>query len=196
MQPRAYVASHHRVPGIRTRSTASNSSLIATCCEQEAQQHSAAVARPCRRRHGGRGAGHGRHPVCRQCRCALSKWLFAAKVTPVVRRLVMCRSGCHGWRSFRPHLLACKALACIPAASPCSGVSRKPCAPCSRAGDSRCVMCRDGEAVAMTEDHKPTDAAENERITKARRRRFHREAEVAHASAWVICDQSWLRALP
>jgi len=29
-------------------------------------------------------------------------------------------------------------------------------------------MCRDGEAIAMTEDHKPTDAAENERITKAR----------------------------
>ena len=34
-------------------------------------------------------------------------------------------------------------------------------------GDSRCVACRDGQAIAMTEDHKPTDAAENERIVKA-----------------------------
>jgi serine/threonine protein phosphatase PrpC len=36
------------------------------------------------------------------------------------------------------------------------------------AGDSRCVACRDGQAIAMTEDHKPTDAAENERIVKVR----------------------------
>ena len=36
------------------------------------------------------------------------------------------------------------------------------------AGDSRCVACRDGQAVAMTEDHKPTDAAENDRIVKVR----------------------------
>lgn len=40
----------------------------------------------------------------------------------------------------------------------------------ANAGDSRCVCSRRGAAVAMTTDHKPTDAAENERIRKARRR--------------------------
>jgi hypothetical protein len=38
----------------------------------------------------------------------------------------------------------------------------------ANAGDSRCVASRRGAAVAMTTDHKPTDAAENERIRKAR----------------------------
>ena len=56
---------------------------------------------------------------------------------------------------------------------------------CHTAGDSRCVMCRDGEAVAMTEDHKPTDAAENERITKARR--THRRAQVSSRWHWLAC---------
>ena len=37
----------------------------------------------------------------------------------------------------------------------------------ANAGDSRCVCSRRGAAVAMTTDHKPTDAAENERIRKA-----------------------------
>jgi serine/threonine protein phosphatase PrpC len=38
----------------------------------------------------------------------------------------------------------------------------------ANAGDSRCVASRRGAAVAMTTDHKPTDAGENERIRKAR----------------------------
>eukprot|EP01023_Acetabularia_acetabulum_P039571 TRINITY_DN3810_c0_g2_i1.p1 TRINITY_DN3810_c0_g2~~TRINITY_DN3810_c0_g2_i1.p1 ORF type:complete len:404 (-),score=115.38 TRINITY_DN3810_c0_g2_i1:512-1723(-) len=37
----------------------------------------------------------------------------------------------------------------------------------ANAGDSRCVLCRNGTAIAMTEDHKPTDPEENERIVKA-----------------------------
>eukprot|EP01026_Neomeris_dumetosa_P045773 TRINITY_DN3880_c1_g1_i5.p1 TRINITY_DN3880_c1_g1~~TRINITY_DN3880_c1_g1_i5.p1 ORF type:complete len:426 (+),score=91.71 TRINITY_DN3880_c1_g1_i5:333-1610(+) len=37
----------------------------------------------------------------------------------------------------------------------------------ANAGDSRCVLCRNGNAVAMTEDHKPTDPPENERIINA-----------------------------
>ena len=36
----------------------------------------------------------------------------------------------------------------------------------ANAGDSRCVACHEGEAVAMTHDHKPTDAPEHARITK------------------------------
>ena len=36
----------------------------------------------------------------------------------------------------------------------------------ANAGDSRCVACQEGTAVAMTEDHKPTDAPEHGRITK------------------------------
>jgi serine/threonine protein phosphatase PrpC len=37
----------------------------------------------------------------------------------------------------------------------------------ANAGDSRCVLCRkDGEAIAMSVDHKPTDASELERLTK------------------------------
>ena len=38
----------------------------------------------------------------------------------------------------------------------------------ANAGDSRCVLCRKGQAVAMSEDHKPTNAGEHSRITKAR----------------------------
>ena len=37
----------------------------------------------------------------------------------------------------------------------------------ANAGDSRCVLCRAGEAVAMSEDHKPDDKAEYDRIVKA-----------------------------
>ncbi|KAK9805386.1 hypothetical protein WJX73_009935 [Symbiochloris irregularis] len=37
----------------------------------------------------------------------------------------------------------------------------------ANAGDSRCVACHNGEAVAMTQDHKPTDGPEMARITKA-----------------------------
>lgn len=37
----------------------------------------------------------------------------------------------------------------------------------ANAGDSRCVCSRDGEAVAMTIDHKPTDKDELARISKA-----------------------------
>ena len=36
----------------------------------------------------------------------------------------------------------------------------------ANAGDSRCVCSRGGEAVAMTQDHKPTDTEEFNRITK------------------------------
>jgi protein phosphatase 1G len=37
----------------------------------------------------------------------------------------------------------------------------------ANAGDSRCVVCRDGKAVDMSFDHKPEDAPEMERIRKA-----------------------------
>jgi Protein phosphatase 2C len=38
----------------------------------------------------------------------------------------------------------------------------------ANAGDSRCVFSRGGRAVAMTQDHKPTDDKEHERIMKVR----------------------------
>lgn len=37
----------------------------------------------------------------------------------------------------------------------------------ANAGDSRCVVCRDGKAVEMSFDHKPEDTEELERIRKA-----------------------------
>ena len=37
----------------------------------------------------------------------------------------------------------------------------------ANAGDSRCVVCRDGKAVDMSYDHKPEDEAERERVEKA-----------------------------
>lgn len=37
----------------------------------------------------------------------------------------------------------------------------------ANAGDSRCILCRGGEAVALTRDHKPMDPEEYARITKA-----------------------------
>ncbi|CAB0036730.1 unnamed protein product [Trichogramma brassicae] len=37
----------------------------------------------------------------------------------------------------------------------------------ANAGDSRCVLCREGQAVELSFDHKPEDAPEMERITKA-----------------------------
>lgn len=37
----------------------------------------------------------------------------------------------------------------------------------ANAGDSRCVVCRDGKAVDMSEDHKPEDDIERTRIEKA-----------------------------
>ncbi len=36
----------------------------------------------------------------------------------------------------------------------------------ANAGDSRCVACRAGRAIAMTVDHKPNDEAEHDRILK------------------------------
>ncbi|CAG9831926.1 unnamed protein product [Diabrotica balteata] len=37
----------------------------------------------------------------------------------------------------------------------------------ANAGDSRCIVCRDGKAIDMSFDHKPEDAPERERIVKA-----------------------------
>ncbi|OEH76067.1 protein phosphatase [Cyclospora cayetanensis] len=37
----------------------------------------------------------------------------------------------------------------------------------AHAGDSRAVLCRDGEAIRLTEDHKPNSPAERKRIEKA-----------------------------
>lgn len=37
----------------------------------------------------------------------------------------------------------------------------------ANAGDSRCIVCRNGKAVEMSLDHKPEDEAENERVVKA-----------------------------
>eukprot|EP00992_Anisonema_acinus_P001161 TRINITY_DN10397_c0_g1_i1.p1 TRINITY_DN10397_c0_g1~~TRINITY_DN10397_c0_g1_i1.p1 ORF type:complete len:295 (+),score=38.11 TRINITY_DN10397_c0_g1_i1:63-947(+) len=38
---------------------------------------------------------------------------------------------------------------------------------CGNAGDSRCVLCRDGKAVPLSQDHKPTNDTELRRIQKA-----------------------------
>jgi len=38
---------------------------------------------------------------------------------------------------------------------------------CSNAGDSRAVLCRDGKAVPLSEDHKPDNDTELTRIKKA-----------------------------
>jgi len=37
----------------------------------------------------------------------------------------------------------------------------------ANAGDSRCVLCRNGKTVEMSFDHKPEDELESQRITKA-----------------------------
>lgn len=37
----------------------------------------------------------------------------------------------------------------------------------ANAGDSRCVVCRDGQAIEMSFDHKPENVIEKERISKA-----------------------------
>lgn len=37
----------------------------------------------------------------------------------------------------------------------------------ANAGDSRCVLCRNGKTVEMSFDHKPEDEEESQRITKA-----------------------------
>ena len=37
----------------------------------------------------------------------------------------------------------------------------------ANAGDSRCVVCRDGRAIEMSFDHKPEDEPESARIKKA-----------------------------
>lgn len=38
---------------------------------------------------------------------------------------------------------------------------------CANTGDSRAVLCRNGVAIALSEDHKPTNPQERERIAKA-----------------------------
>ena len=38
---------------------------------------------------------------------------------------------------------------------------------CANAGDSRAVLCRNGVAFPLSEDHKPNDEAEKDRVTKA-----------------------------
>ena len=37
----------------------------------------------------------------------------------------------------------------------------------ANAGDSRCIVCRDGKAIEMSFDHKPEDELERNRINKA-----------------------------
>ena len=37
----------------------------------------------------------------------------------------------------------------------------------ANAGDSRCVLCRNGKAIDMSVDHKPEDEIERNRINKA-----------------------------
>ena len=37
----------------------------------------------------------------------------------------------------------------------------------ANAGDSRCIVCRDGKAIEMSADHKPEDQPEMARIEKA-----------------------------
>ena len=51
----------------------------------------------------------------------------------------------------------------------------------ANAGDSRCVCSRAGTAVAMTQDHKPTDAEEHARIMRvsASRRMWQKVARTS-----------------
>jgi serine/threonine protein phosphatase PrpC len=42
---------------------------------------------------------------------------------------------------------------------------------CANAGDSRAVLCRDGVAVNLSEDHKPMNEEEKTRIEKVGTRR-------------------------
>lgn len=37
----------------------------------------------------------------------------------------------------------------------------------SNAGDSRAILCSDGQAIALSEDHKPGNQKETDRIEKA-----------------------------
>lgn len=37
----------------------------------------------------------------------------------------------------------------------------------ANAGDSRCIVCRNGKAIDMSVDHKPEDEVELKRITNA-----------------------------
>lgn len=48
----------------------------------------------------------------------------------------------------------------------------------ANAGDSRCVLSRNGRAVAMTQDHKPMDADEYARIMKVGWAASRQECEV------------------
>lgn len=39
----------------------------------------------------------------------------------------------------------------------------------ANAGDSRCIVCRDGKAIEMSIDHKPEDKPERERVIKVKK---------------------------
>lgn len=41
---------------------------------------------------------------------------------------------------------------------------------CANAGDSRAVLCKGSEAIALSEDHKPANKAEKKRIVAAGRK--------------------------
>lgn len=123
-----------------------------------------------RERGGGGGRGGGRHAKGRACICLRT-----------THGLLLC---CSTWHSLPRFQLP--AAPQFPAPFPLTpeqqgeGSYLGPSAGCTavcavvrdgelfvaNAGDSRCVLCRGGNAVAMTQDHKPMDEEEYARITK------------------------------
>lgn len=57
----------------------------------------------------------------------------------------------------------------------------------ANAGDSRCVICRAGRAVAMTVDHKPNDEAEHDRIRKAGHFKNMKRFRLKNSSCAAVC---------
>ena len=59
---------------------------------------------------------------------------------------------------------------------------------CANVGDTRAVLCRDGVAVAMSKDHKPTDPDETKRIEAAGARVTRKRVNAAIAVSRSLGD--------